>query len=63
MAVVILDLSDFDEDRSTLLADQTMEAGLQNCHERAALALERAPKEWRARFTYAAACSTQPILS
>ena len=47
---MIFDLSDFDEDRSTLLADRTMEAGLQNCHERAALALEAAPAEWRARL-------------
>lgn len=41
----VFNLSDFDEDRSTLLADRTMEIGLQRCHERAALALEAAPAE------------------
>jgi hypothetical protein len=39
------DLGDFDPELSEMLAELTTEAGLQNCHERGPLALQRAP-EW-----------------
>lgn len=43
--VVRYDIRDLDPELSEMLAELTTEAGLQNCHERGPLALERAP-EW-----------------
>jgi len=47
---VYYDMGDFDPELSALLAGLTTEAGLQNCHERGPLALERAPEELKANL-------------